>query len=243
MDLKYNIIIAIVVVIVLYWIYLWFTSGAKTKLSTMSNAKKPITVDAGALPANSHSNNYTYSMWIYVNNWNYRFGNEKVIIQREGTSPTNMSPKIALDPIKNNIVITTEYYTSGSSGATGTTAANRCTVENIPIQRWVNVIVSLNGRTMDTYINGKLTKTCVLPGVPTVNKEKPVQITPTGTGGSGFDGWTSEITYRAFSINPQEAWNIYSEGYGGNILGNLLGKYSVKVSFMEDNVDRGSFQI
>jgi hypothetical protein len=112
-------------------------------------------------------------------------------------------------------------------------------VDNIPLQRWVNIIVSLNGRTMDVYINGKLTRTCVLPGVAKVNPAASIAITPNG----GFSGWSSETTYRAKSINPQEAWNIYSQGFGGNLLSNLFNKYRVRVSFMEDNVARGSFEI
>jgi hypothetical protein len=92
---------------------------------------------------------------------------------------------------------------------------------------------------MDVYINGKLTRTCVLPGVAKINQDADVVITPSG----GFSGWTTETTYRPNSINPQEAWNIYSKGYGGNLFSNLFNKYRIRVSLLEDNMARGSFEL
>ena len=53
-----------------------------------------------------------------------------------------------------------------------------CTIPNIPIQNWVSIIVSLNGRDMDTYINGKLVKTCVLDNAAFVDSTQDVKITP-----------------------------------------------------------------
>lgn len=239
MGVAMNILIAIVVVMVLYWIFNWFTGGASTKLSGMQDGKQSVTLAPNALPANNNTNNYTYSTWIYVNDWNYRFGEQKVLLERRDAS-TGSSPSIALGAMQNNLIVSTAVYpnTSGSS-ATATPINHTCTVDNIPLQRWVNIIVSLNGRTMDVYINGKLTRTCVLPGVAKVNPAASVAITPNG----GFSGWSSETTYRPKSINPQEAWNIYAQGFGGNMLSNLFNKYRVRVSFMEDNIARGSFEI
>lgn len=236
MGLAMNVLIAIVVVLVLYWIFNWFTGGASTKLSGMQDGRQLTSLAASKLPSNNNTNNFTYSTWIYVNDWNYRFGQQKVILERADAAG-GLSPSIALGAMQNNLIVSTSVYPSGPSV---TTPINHtCTVDNIPLQRWVNIIVSLNGRTMDVYINGKLVRTCVLPGVAKVNPQAPISITP----GGGFSGWSSETTYRANSINPQEAWNIYSQGFGGNLLGNLFNKYRVRVSFIEDNVSRGSFEI
>lgn len=239
MGLTRNVLIAIVVILVLYLIFNWFVGSASTKLSGMKDGRQSISLAASKLPSNSNTNNYTYSTWIYVNDWNYRFGEQKTIVERKDNSGA-FSPNIALGAMQNNLVISTAVYPADAkASATGTPINHTCTVDNIPLQRWVNIIISLNGRTMDVYINGKLVRTCVLPGVAKVNPSAPVFITPNG----GFSGWSSETTYRANSINPQEAWNIYSEGFGGNLLGNLFNKYRVRVSFLEDNVSRGSFEI
>ena len=42
--------------------------------------------------------------------------------------------------------------------------------------------------------------------------------------------------------NPQEAYNIYKSGKGGSI-GNIFNKYRIKVAFLDDNVEKGSFEI
>jgi hypothetical protein len=45
------------------------------------------------------------------------------------------------------------------------------------------------------------------------------------------------------SSNPQEAYNIYKEGLGGSILSTMLNKFRIKVAFIKDNEEQGSFQI
>ena len=239
MGLAMNVLIAIVVIVALYWIFNWFMGGGSTKLSGMQDGRQSVTLAASKLPSNNNTNNYTYSTWIYVNDWNYRFGEQKTIVERRDATGA-FSPNIALGAMQNNLIVSTAVYPTTSGASASSAPINHtCTIDNIPLQRWVNIIVSLNGRTMDVYINGKLVRTCVLPGVAKVNPSAPVMITP----GGGFSGWSSETTYRANSINPQEAWNIYSDGFGGNFLGNLFNKYRVRVSFIEDNVARGSFEI
>ena len=51
---------------------------------------------------------------------------------------------------------------------------------NVPLQKWVNLIISLYGRTLDVYIDGKLVRTCVLPGVAQVNPDADILVTPMG---------------------------------------------------------------
>ena len=92
---------------------------------------------------------------------------------------------------------------------------------------------------MDVYLDGKLVRTCVLPGIAKVNDNASIYITPEG----GFSGYTSKIQYFADATNPQEAYNIYKDGYGDSIFGGLMSKYQLKVSFLEDNVEQGSIEI
>jgi hypothetical protein len=235
MNIGMKILIAIVVVLVLYVFLNWFMGGGSSKISGMKDGRQTVKLSASNLPPSKNTNNYTYSTWIYVNDWNYRFGEQKVLIDRKDKE-NGSSPSLSLAAMQNNLIVATAVYPT-SEQEVETPISHTCTVDNIPLQRWVNIIVSLNGRTMDVYINGKLTRTCVLPGVPRINPEADVVITPSG----GFSGWTAETTYKPNSINPQEAWNIYSRGYGGNLFSNLFNKYRVRVSLLEDNISRGSF--
>lgn len=239
MGMIQTVLIVLVVVVALYLIFSWmFTSS--TQLTSMLAANTSQVIPASSLPNNNNTSNYTYSTWFYIDDWNYRFGEPKIILGRldEDKHP---SPSIGLGAISNDLTISVSCYSQDpTSGATGNDPMiHKCNVQNIPLQKWVNLIISLYGRTLDVYIDGKLVRTCVLPGVAQVNPDADILVTPAG----GFSGWTSNFQYWPNATNPQQAYNIYKAGYGGNAFGNMFNKYRVKVSFIEDNKEHGSFEI
>ena len=63
------------------------------------------------------------------------------------------------------------------------------------------------------------------------------------TNNGGFSGWTTKFQFWSDASNPQQAYNIYKAGFGGSILGNLFNKYRIKVAFLSDNKEKGSFEI
>ena len=142
------------------------------------------------------------------------------------------------------------YTGAGYTGATGASGASgggsgsagsayNCKINNFPLQRWVNLIVSLNNRTLDLYLNGKLVRTCLLPATAIIDANASVALTPDG----GFKGWTSNIQYFSKSINPNEAFNIYSTGprCGGRL--SLFDRYKLKLTYLVNNEDAGSVTI
>ena len=92
---------------------------------------------------------------------------------------------------------------------------------------------------MDIYIDGKLVRTCLLPGIANVNNNADVYITPAG----GFSGWTSKFQYYPNALNPQEVYNIYVKGYGGNMFTNFLNSYQVQIALMQNGTTQGSITI
>jgi hypothetical protein len=192
---------------------------------------------------------------MYIDDWNYRYGEEKVIFGRMviGSKTSQPCPSVVLGAIENNVIVSLTVFpgqdtvptTDASASTTSTTTSSsasmvhRCAVANVPIQKWVNLLVSVYSRSMDIYLDGKLVRTCVLPGVAKIDANAPAYITPNG----GFSGWTSKFQYFADSCDPQKAWNIYEAGYGASMLSNLFGKYTVKVSLMEGNTEDSSISI
>ncbi len=226
-----NIALGVVIVVLLILIIRWYM-GDGTKISGLNDAKKVTKIDASDLEQ-SNAANYAYSAWFYIDDWSYRYGEPKIVLGRLD-SDLNPSPSIVLGAIKNNLKIETTVYPSSDS-STGST--HTCNVANVPIQKWVNVIVSLYGRTLDVYIDGKLVRTCVLPGVAKIANNAPVYVTPLG----GFSGYTANIHYYSDALNPQEAYNIYRQGYGG--VGSLHFPYEIKVEFLKDGQEQGSVSI
>lgn len=247
-----QIILSVVLVIMIIYFIMWLFSKT-TQLTKMSDGTIQQIILGNTLSNNKHTNNYTYSTWFYVNDWNYRFGEPKIILGRLDKD-SNPSPSITLGAMENNVNVAVACYpvSNSSQGVQEQSQAqaqektqpsapiiHQCNVSNIPLQKWVNLIVSLYGRTLDLYLDGKLVRTCVLPGVAKVSPETNILVTPSG----GFNGWTTNFQYWANASNPQEAYNIYKGGFGGSILGNLFNKFRIKVSFISDNREKSSFLI
>jgi hypothetical protein len=212
--------------IILTNILSWLFSTAST-LSKLSDAKTAVVIPSASLK-NGGSINYTYSIWIYVDDWSYRYGQEKIIFLR-GSIGSIFTPALTLMPNDNTAVITM------------TTAADpfECIIPNIPLQKWTSIIISLNNKSLDSYVNGKLVKTCVLPDVPVINSESPVYLTPDG----GFSGYTSRFQYWSNPVGPQESWNIYKKGPGGNIFSSLINQYKIQFNFLKGDDVQASLTI
>ena len=288
MDIKQVVILVFVVLLI---IYIALNAFSKTsQLTKMADGKKIQTIKAADLKNANNSSNFTYSMWFFVDDWNYLYGQEKMVLDRAnsptvvlGNKPNTLAVKMkyfdknktglkkdpnaipgtrnaatdaaclacqqgytcACDACNNGVpdVVKPEDAAASAKAAQAAKDAasnvNICLIENIPIQKWVNIIVSLYGLTLDVYLDGKLVRTCVMPGVPQINNSADINVTNKG----GFSGWTTTFKYWSDASNPQEAYNIYKSGFGGSILGNALSKYRVQVSMLKDNVQQGSFQI
>jgi len=133
--------------------------------------------------------------------------------------------------------------TFDSSTSTASSGINKhtCTVKNVPIQKWVNVIVSFNNRTLDIYMNGKLVKTCYMPNVGKISASDDVVISPTG---KTFSGMTSKFKFWNTSMDPQKAWYTYSDGFAPGLgLASFFNKYKFKMALLENNIETTSVTI
>lgn len=231
----------VAVIILLIVVYNILFGKRKSLSSSVKSATEMKTIEATDLDntgSGSSSTNFSYSVWIYVDDWNYKYGEEKVIFARKsgnenGGSGSITCPLVSLLPIKNQMKVEMNVFPDGVSGRT--TYVSK--LNNIPIQRWTNIILSVYGKTMDIYIDGKLTKTSVMSGVANIDPSASVYLTPNG----GFSGWTSKFNYYATPTNPQQAWSIYQSGYGSYYsLSSLFGNYSMKMSIMDGNRESGS---
>lgn len=230
-----NILGFLVLILILYVLYNYFFSSSKQTLAAMKDAKTSYTVPAGSLSP-GQSNDYTYSIWLYIDEWNYRFGEEKVVFQRQDAQG-DPAPKVSLAPSINNLETIISTYPDNNSN---NVIQFKCNITDVPIQSWTNIILALNNRALDVYLDGRLVRTCMLPGVAKAAGTAGIVVTP----GGGFSGYTSKFEYLPYAVNPQEAYSIYTEGNGsGSVFGNIFDKYQVKLSFVEDNREVHSIEI
>jgi len=318
-------ILMIILMLVFLYIVIKVIYSTTAPLSFIQDGTTMTTIQPKSLTGGSNganAGNFTYSVWFYVNDWNYRYGEPKVIFGRmgapstsskssiPGVSGTDPCPSVVLGAMQNNLSISLACYPGTNTGSstskttnpapaasTATTKTNpapaatstssstsratsgvaaaasnlysnlgssasgisknfgslfsnlepfasmtanstlhTCNVSNVPVQKWVNLLISVYGRTLDVYIDGKLVKTCLLPGIAKINNTAPIYLTPSG----GFAGWTSKLQYWPNATDPQTAWNIYAQGYGGS---NMFGQYKVKVALYNGDAEQNSLTI
>jgi hypothetical protein len=169
-----SIILAVIVILVIFLIINMLTSKSN-KLSSMQDGNVEKIIPASDLSSSTNNtSNFTYSVWFYIEDWTYRYGQEKVILTRID-SDRNPSPQIALGAFQNNLNVSLQTYPDGSNTDTSSVSqTHNCNIKNVPIQSWVNALISVNGRTLDVYIDGKLVRTCVMPGVARIAANAPV---------------------------------------------------------------------
>jgi len=237
--------ILIIFLIILIYITLRYILSKSSKLTGLINAKTSTMIDSKDLETNiqgSNASNFAYSIWFYINDWNYRYGENKVIFGRtesysSNNSTINACPAVILGNTCNDIVVSLSHYNGTNTNEN--ISSHKCTISDIPLQKWVNLTMSVYNNTIDIYIDGKLSKTCLMPGVAAINPNANVFVTP----GGGFDGWTSKLQYYTHALNPQDVWNNYIKGYTNNWFGNLFGSYNLKVSVTENGNPQGSISI
>lgn len=218
-------------------IFLYYYYSKKTFLTTVLDGTTSQTISPNDLPNPdvANSSNFTYAIWFYVNNWNYKYGEPKILFSRVNND--NMPcPSVSLDSMVNDLSVNMAVYPNETSP---TSVVHNCKISNIPLQKWVCLVLSMYGRTMDVYLDGKLVRTCPLPGVAKACNNVPIAVTPAG----GFSGYTAAFQYYNNASNPQDAYNIYRKGFGSNALSNVFNKFRIKIDVLDNNISQTSFEI
>ncbi len=249
-----TIVTIVLVILLLYIIIKWMTSKV-VQLCYKTSTNVVIPSIEGKKLGKEQGANFTYSIWIYISNWK-NSEHKKIILQRKNSKNPSLDPEpdgtndndleIYLGKYKNTLTTAVKCYQDVAAG--GVNELQKCHIDEIPIQKWVNIIISVYGKTLDTYINGKLERTCILPNVVEVKPDAPLQLGPlhqhpNQPGNVTWDGWIANARYYMYYVNPQEAWNIYKEGYSPGSLGGLFDKYKIKFSFLVDDQVKSSFMI
>lgn len=250
-----SIVVTIAVIVLIIILVRYFLSDPYT-LQNIQSGQTASTISASSLAtngSNAPSSNFAYSIWFYINDWNYRYGEPKVLFGRMGStsapgagsipgvSGLDPCPSVVFGSTQNNIAVSLGCYPGVDQTPTtpgGTTVVHTCSIANVPIQKWTCFTISVYGRSMDMYIDGKLVRTCLLPGVANINNNSNIYVTPSG----GFDGYTSRFQYYPGALNPQQVYNIYTQGYE-NWLSSFFGAYQIEISLVENGVTKNSLTI
>ena len=226
MDFSWStLIIVILVILVIYFIWsIMASSSSSTVISSEQDASAQTTISIS-----DKSYSFAISAWIYVSDWSSTT-KDKAIISSESDASTT-SPNLLISLGKDDNVLN---VTLANNGTTITPIPN---IPNIPLQTWVSIILNVNnGSSVDIYINGKLVQTNALQSSWSLDSGSLY----VGSKTSGFTGHITMAVLHKAPLGPQDAWDIYSSGYGSNGSSSAVdffNKYKVRFAFVKDNVE------
>lgn len=194
-------------------------SGSPRLIKGMIDAKQMVTIPQnpsshGAIPILRSKNErdgieFTWSCWIYINDLTYKEGqyrhifhkgNDDIKFQGDkvGMNFPDNGPGVYLGPKENTLVIVMNTFDNINE---------EIVIEDIPVKKWVNVILQCDGQNLDVYINGTLSRRHMFNGVPKQNYGD-VFVAMNG----GFDGYISELQYFNKDIGLAKILSIVNSG-------------------------------
>jgi hypothetical protein len=194
-------------------IALWETKSTGDMTPSTVDGKTRTVIPSGDAPSTGGSD-YGFQYWMFLSDWNYRFGSDKEIVKRVASNNENVvNPRIFLSPTDNTLNVQVSLFPTDSSagaatpGVEATGEVQTCSVENVPLQSWFSVSATVFQRNLDIYINGRLVKSCVLKGIP-----KPAVGDIILNDKGGFSGALCNVNYYNGMLGPEDAKSFHAKG-------------------------------
>lgn len=226
-DSKF-IMAGVIILLILYIIITYIFSDRKiikreVLESDASELDKRVTSDK--IPSKPGVTDFTVSFWLYIDKYGTNGASDFSILKKDSLDEGNVKLfKIAGNRNKNDI----EFYIHTSSDEY--LGSSRLSLENVYLQRWMNIIMTVETRNLDIYLNGKLEETVILDSLPNekTNEENCEFNFFEGLSDSSLiEMKMSNAQYFTRSIAPREAWSLYKEGYRNmGIMDYLVGLFS-----------------
>ena len=165
---------------------------------------------------------FTWSFWIYIKDINYDkvtyssiFYKGNNDVDDSGKNYPINAPGFYLEPKSNNLVILMNTFT---------VIDEEIKVPDIPLNKWVNVMLRCQNTKLDVYINGTITRSLELSDVPKQNYGN-VYIGSNG----GFNGYISNLWYFDHSLGPGEIATLVRKGPNLRMVGSDENDLSVSM--------------
>ena len=155
---------------------------------------------------------FTWSTWIFINNlqtnagiYKHVFSKGNSSIEDNGLIQPNNAPGLYIAPDTNELVVLMNTFN---------VINEEITIPDIPLNKWVNVIIRCQNTTLDVYINGTITRSIELTGVPKQNYGD-VYVAMNG----GFNGNISNLWYFNYALGTAAIQNLVANGPNTTMIG------------------------
>ena len=223
-----TIILIVTILVLLYVLYAYYTDSSSELVPTASLLTPVPAISNISGPKNTR---YAHSVWIYVNTWDNN--TEKTFFSRANNLRLYLdknSPVLKLDVTMNNN--TTESPSIETMIITN----------NFPLQKWVNITISMDNQFADAYIDGKLVRSQrffkktdnnggAMPIVPP-DKEIPIYL---GNQDGNFDAYATQFRRWTTPVDPETAWDVYMKGNGSSKMASALNDIGIDLSILQNN--------
>jgi hypothetical protein len=218
------VILGIVIIILLYVLFTYFTT---TSTTLSANANLMVSNPNITNIVSPKSARYAYGVFIYVNSWNTTAN--KTIFSRAGNITLRLdrtSPSLYVDITMSDASVKSILITS-----------------NFPIQKWTQVIVSVDNQYVDCYLDGKLVVSKsvsnggLMPANPPDSSAAGAIVLgnpSTSAAYVGFDASIMAFTRWTGPVDPQTAWNKYLEDSKTSNGANTV-NYGLKLNVSSNN--------
>lgn len=162
---------------------------------------------------------FTWSIWINIEDdtfnstSKYRHifskGNQGKNTDDNGIMFPNNAPGLYIKPFSNDLVVIMNTFD---------VIDEELVISDVPLNKWVNVIIRCQNTTLDVYINGTITRSINLVGVPKQNYGD-VYVALNG----GFQGYISNLWYYNYALGTTAIQNLVQKGPNTRLINGLGG--------------------
>lgn len=201
--------------------YFLSPSGSPKLIDGMVDAKQLIVIPQDPELDNSITINrsvnanegieFSWSVWIFIDDLTYNTGRYRCVFYKgndyaknpnneeiQGLNFPNNAPGMYIAPNSNSLIIMMNTFN---------VINEEIRIDDIPLNKWVNVIIRCQNNTLDVYINGTIVKSHHLHGVPKQNYGD-VYVAANG----GFSGYISNLWYYDYALGTSEISKIVNKG-------------------------------
>lgn len=156
---------------------------------------------------------FTWAVWLFIDDMVYRQGQKKHIFHKgsaemdrktwndkdiNGLAFPNNGPGLYLHETDNKLIIVMNTFDK---------IVEEILVPNIPMNKWISVIMRQTGRNLDVFINGTIAVRHVMSSPPKQNYgDVFVNMN------NGFSGLISSLRYYSYALSASEVRQLNNEG-------------------------------
>lgn len=162
---------------------------------------------------NTSGTEHTYSFWFFVSQWETGTGKKQIFVRSHRHNKLKVflhehHPTMTLEVVQHNgNPVTNYHYADGDV----TSPDNQYHLKNVRIQGWNHITICIWDKLMDVYLNGKLTRSFLLPVNLLSDENNGITIGGTDSVGT-FNGFMSRFIYFPRVLSPREIYKVYLKG-------------------------------